>query len=131
MQIQFPATVANAYGFGRGGDEMKNLRQRVMARTIGVNLEPVLLFDQRVAFNFISDIAKYIDVPMEQPSLTLQGSSVRIEAGKAGRLLDRPVTLAMLGMLAKTMRTTELELPVVTLETTADKLAEKKAQLEI
>ena len=36
----------------------------------------------------------------------------------------------MLGMLAKTMRTTELELPVVTLETTADKLAEKKAQLE-
>ena len=44
MQIQFPATVANAYGFGRGGDEMKNLRQRVMARTIGVNLEPVLLF---------------------------------------------------------------------------------------
>ena len=46
MQIQFPATVANAYGFGRGGDEMKNLRQRVMARTIGVNLEPVLLFDQ-------------------------------------------------------------------------------------
>lgn len=130
MQIQFPATVANAYGFGRGGDEMKNLRQRVMARTIGVNLEPVLLFDQRVAFNFISDIAKYIDVPMEQPSLTLQGSLVRIEAGKAGRLLDRPVTLAMLGMLAKTMRTTELELPVVTLETTADKLAEKKAQLE-
>ena len=130
MQIQYTATVENAFKYGRGADELLNMRHQVKALMTGKNFEPVLLFDERVAFNFITGMAQYIDIPMEQPSITLQGKSVEIEAGKSGRLLDRAMTMTMLEMLAKSMRTTDLDLPVVTLETTADNLAEKKAQLE-
>lgn len=130
MQIQFPATVENAFRYGRGDDELLNMQHRVKALMIGKNFEPVLLFDERVAFNFITGIAQYIDIPMEQPSITLQGASVEITPGKPGRMLDRALTLTMLEMLAESMRTTELDLPVVDLETTGENLAEKKAQLE-
>lgn len=130
MQIQFTATVENAFNYGRGKDELLNMQRRVKALMVGKNFEPVLLFDERVAFNFITGIAQYIDIAMEQPSITLQGSSVEITPGKSGRILDRALTLKMLEMLAESMQTTDLDLPVVALETTAENLAEKKAQLE-
>lgn len=130
MQIQFSATVDNAYAYGRTPDETLNMQHRVKAITIGKNFEPVLLFDERVAFNFITGMAKYIDIPMEQPKITLQGATVDIQPGKSGRLLDRPMTLKMLEMLATTMQTTTIDLPVVTLETKDETLAEKKALLE-
>lgn len=62
----------------------KNLQDRFYALLYGKNLEPVLLFDKRVAFNFITSLAGYIDEPLEQPSITLQGSEVIITPGKAG-----------------------------------------------
>jgi hypothetical protein len=45
------------------------------------------MFDERVAYNFISSLSGYIDVPYELPSITLQGSRVIIEPGKAGKQL--------------------------------------------
>ena len=35
---------------------------------------PVFLFDERVAFNFITKMSAEIDTPMEDPSIVLQGS---------------------------------------------------------
>ncbi len=130
MQIQYDATVKKAWAFGRSSDGTTNLKDRYRALIFGQNLEAVLMFDERVAFNFITTLAGYIDEPLEQPSITLQGSEVQIAPGKRGLAVDRLLTLTQLQILGKNLQTTELDIPVTVLETTASNLAEQKVILE-
>ncbi len=130
MQIQLDATVDNAWRYGRSGTLLQNLYERISALLFMKHYEPVMLFDERVAFNFISSLAGYIDQPLEQPVITLQGSEVVISPGKSGRVLDRELTMTQLHILGQQLRTAEIELPVTVLETTAANLAEQKQVLE-
>ena len=130
MQIQLDATVDNAWRYGRSGTLLQNLYERISALLFMKHYEPVMLFDERVAFNFISSLAGYIDQPLEQPVITLQGSEVVISPGKSGRELDRELTMTQLHILGQQLRTAEIELPVTVLETTAANLAEQKQVLE-
>lgn len=130
MQIQLDATVDNAWRYGRSGTLLQNLYERVYALLFMKHYEPVMLFDERVAFNFISGLAGYIDQPLEQPVITLQGSEVVISPGKSGRVLDRTLTMTQLHILGQQLQTAEIELPVTVLETTAANLAEQKQVLE-
>ena len=130
MQIQLDATVDNAWRYGRSGTLLQNLYERISALLFMKHYEPVMLFDERVAFNFISSLAGYIAQPLEQPVITLQGSEVVISPGKSGRELDRELTMTQLHILGQQLRTAEIELPVTVLETTAANLAEQKQVLE-
>lgn len=130
MQIQLDATVDNAWRYGRSGTLLQNLYERVYALLFMKQYEPVMLFDERVAFNFISSLADYIDRPLEQPVITLQGSEVVISPGKSGRVLDRTLTMTQLHILGQQLQTAEIELPVTVLEATAANLAEQKQVLE-
>ncbi len=130
MQIQLDATVDNAWRYGRSGTLLQNLYERVYALLFMKHYEPVMLFDERVAFNFISSLADYIDRPLEQPVITLQGSEVVISPGKSGRVLDRTLTMTQLHILGQQLQTAEIELPVTVLEATAANLAEQKQVLE-
>ncbi|NMA12466.1 MAG: hypothetical protein GX933_04680 [Chloroflexi bacterium] len=130
MQIQLDATVDNVWRYGRSGTLLQNLYERISALLFMKHYEPVMLFDERVAFNFISSLAGYIDQPLEQPVITLQGSEVVISPGKSGRELDRELTMTQLHILGQQLRTAEIELPVTVLETTAANLAEQKQVLE-
>ncbi len=130
MQIQFDATVDKAWNYGRNGSGYQNLLQQLRALVFGKNLEPALLFDERVAFSFITTLAGYIDEPLEQPAITLQGANVVIQPGKSGRQLDRQMTMTLLQILGRNLQTAEIDLPVTVLEPTASNLAEQKQILE-
>lgn len=130
MQIQFNATVEKAWNYGRNKGGFENLQDRFYALLYGKNLEPILLFDERVAFNFITSLAGYIDEPLEQPSITLQGSEVIITPGKSGRSVDRLMTMTLLQILGRNLQTAEIDIPVIQLEPTASNLAEQKQILE-
>lgn len=130
MQIQFDATIDKAWNFGRSGDGLANLQDRYKALIFGKNFEPVLMFDERVAFNFITTLAGYIDEALEQPTITLQGAEVIITPGKSGLSVDRLLTMTLLQILGRNLQTTEIDIPVTKLETTASNLAEQKGALE-
>ena len=121
---------AAAYDVGRYGGLLDRISTIFSAMLHGVKIQPVFLFDERVAFNFITKMAEEIDTPMEDPSIVLQGSEVIIEPGKAGLQLDRGMTMAFLQIYASNLQSAEIELPVVVLEATEANLGEQKQLLE-
>ncbi len=130
MQIQFDATVEKAWMVGRNGHPVQNLRTQLAALLYQYNLEPVLMFDERVAFNFISSLASYIDEPMEQPEITLHGSEVVIQPAKSGRAVDTITAMTQLQILGRNLQTATIELPVKILESNAADLEAQKVLIQ-
>ena len=119
-----------AYNIGRSGGLLDQITTQISALLHGVTIQPVFLFDERVAFNHITKIAEEIDTPMEDPSIVLQGSEVVIVPGKSGLLLDRQITMTLLQIYAQNLQSAEIELPVVVLEPTEANMGEQKQVLD-
>ena len=124
-----PMTEA-AFSIGRTGGLLDQISTQIAAMLHGVTIQPVFLFDERVAFNKITKIAEEIDTPMDDPSIVLQGSDVVIMPGKSGLMLDRQLTMSMLQIYAQNLQSAEIELPVVVLEPTEANLGEQKQVLD-
>ena len=119
-----------AFDIGRNGGLLDQISSQINAILHGVTIQPVFLFDERVAFNNITKMAEQIDTPMDDPSIVLQGSEVVIVPGKSGRLLDRQMTMNMLQIYAQNLQSAEIELPVIVLEPTEANLGEQKQVLD-
>ena len=65
-----------AYDIGRQGGLMDQISTQIYTVLHGMKIQPAFLFDERVAFNYITNMAEEIDTPMEDPSIVLQGSEV-------------------------------------------------------
>ncbi len=94
MVFDLGASLQSAYRVGRGGRLFDSLAAQVNAWQGNVNLPPVILFDGRVAYNYLQAIAAQIDIPVVEASLTIQGTQVSDTLGQVGRLLDVDATLA-------------------------------------
>ncbi len=116
---------AAAMRIGREGSAANQITERIAALLRGTNLEPTYLFDERVAFNYITKIAEEIDEPMEDPSILLQGSEVVIVPGKSGRRLDREMTMHIVQIYARNLQAADIDLPVSVLEPTTASLEEQ------
>lgn len=121
---------ASAYAIGRTGGLLDQISERLATLLHGVTIRPVFLFDERVAFNFITKMAEEIDTPMEDPSIVLQGSEVVIVPGKSGLMLDRAMTMAQVQIYAGNLQSAEITLPVTVLEPTEANLGEQKKVLD-
>ncbi len=119
-----------AFDIGRTGGMLDQISSQINAVLHGVSIQPVFLFDERVAFNNITKMAEQIDTPMDDPSILLQGSEVVIVPGKSGKLLDRQMTMNMLQIYAQNLQSAEIELPVIILEPTEANLGEQKQLLD-
>ena len=119
-----------AYNIGRSGGLLDQVTTQISALLHGMTIRPVFLFDERVAFNYITKIAEEIDTAMEDPSIVLQGSEVVIIPGRSGLLLDRQITMTLLQIYAQNLQSAEIELPVTVLEPTEANLGEQKQVLD-
>ncbi len=119
-----------AYNIGRNGGLLDQITTQISTMLHGVIIQPVFLFDERVAFNRITKIAEEIDTPMDDPSIVLQGSEVVIVPGKSGLMLDRSLTMSMLQIYAQNLQSADIDLPVITLEPTEANLGEQKQVLD-
>ena len=120
----------SAFSVGRSGGLLDQITEQLSALLHGVRIQPVFLFDERVAFNFITKMSAEIDTPMEDPSIVLQGSEVVIIPGKSGLYLDRAMTMTLLQIYAQNLQSAEIELPVTVLEATEANLGEQKQVLD-
>ena len=119
-----------AYRIGRTGALTDQVSERLAALLQGIMIQPVFLFDERVAFNFITRMAEEIDTSMDDPAIVLQGSEVQIIPGKNGLMLDRQMTMTQLQIYAQNLQSAEIELPVIVLEPTEANLGEQKQVLD-
>ncbi len=109
------ATVEHAYRLGRGG-MFSGLAGQFNALWGGVDLPPVVVFDERVAHGYLQNLALQINRPMAEAELSLNGIEVRYTPGQTGRALNVDATLEFL--LAKMSTFADGEVPLVIEEQT-------------
>ncbi|HEY9152247.1 MAG TPA: VanW family protein [Anaerolineales bacterium] len=109
------SSAQSAYRLGRSGGMFAALDGQVRALEFGENVAPVIVFDQRVANQYLQTLAQKIDQPAVEASLHLNGTTVTAQSGQIGRLLNVNATLTYLAARLQTF--TDGEVPLVIQET--------------
>ena len=104
-----------AYQVGRGQGVLANLSMQFLAMKSGVDIDPSVVYDQRVTYAMLQEIARQIDKPMMEAAITLDGTDVKVSQGQVGRKVDIPATLKKLEPLFLTQ--TSGTVPLVIEET--------------
>ncbi len=121
------ASAIAAYNFGRKGGLFAALSGQISARGLGVDVSPVVIFDQRVAYAYLQNIAAQVDQSVVEASLRVEGTNVVSEPGQLGRALNLDATLIYLGSQLQSFR--DGEVPLVIKET-SPKLLDVSSQAE-
>lgn len=121
------ASAIAAYNFGRKGGLFAALSGQISARGLGVDVSPVVIFDQRVAYAYLQNIAAQVDQSVVEASLRVEGTNVVSEPGQLGRALNLDATLIYLGSQLQSFR--DGEVPLVIKET-SPKLLDVSSQAD-
>ncbi len=89
---------------GRNGGLFHALIEQYDTRTYGVTVSPIMVFDQRMAYQFLESIAAQVDQPVIEPSLRIEGVDVVVEPGQVGRYVDKAATLALLSAQVQSLQ---------------------------
>ncbi|GAB4420861.1 MAG: VanW family protein [Anaerolineales bacterium] len=101
-----------AYRSGRSGGLFSSLDKQLQARSDGLDVAPVIVFDQRVAHQFLQNLALEINQPVQEASLQVSGTDIIARPGQVGRMLDVDGTLAFLSAQMQTFRDGEVPLVI-------------------
>ncbi|MCK7519474.1 MAG: peptidoglycan binding domain-containing protein [Ignavibacteriales bacterium] len=88
------------------------LSGQVSARASGAYVQPVIIFDQRVAYQYLRQIGLQVDQPMREAGLSLEGTDVIATPGQIGRELKMDATLVYLGARLQTFSDGEVPLVI-------------------
>lgn len=121
------ASALAAYEVGRSGGLFGSLAGQISARGFGSDAAPVIIFDQRVAYNYLQNIALQVDQPVVEASLLLEGTNVAAQPGQVGRLVNLDATLVYLATQLQSFR--DGEVPLV-IEEASPKLLDVSSQAE-
>ena len=100
---------------GRSSDVLSNLVAQFRAMQTPVNLSPVMVYDQRQSYKYLSNLAAQIDKPVVEASVGLNGVDVVVRSGQTGRTLDIPATLERISALIQSQQ--DGVIPLVVTET--------------
>ena len=106
------ASARTAYRLGRSGGLFAALSGQVRARGFGYDVAPVIIFDQRVAYQYLQGLAQQEDRPVIEASLQINGADVTAVPGQAGRIVDIDSTLTRLTAQLQTFRDGEVALDI-------------------
>ena len=121
------ASTSAAYEVGRSGGLFGALAGQISARGFGADVPPVIIFDQRVAYSYLQNLALLVDQPVVEASLRLDGTNVVAQPGQIGRLINIDATLIYLGAQLQSFR--DGEVPLVIKES-APKLVDVSSQAD-
>ncbi len=112
MAMDDGASVQRAYDLGRQGGLLENMASQLNAWQGGLKLEPVILFDARVAQGYLQNIASQINQPVVEADLKLNGTEISYTPGQNGRIFIVDKTLAALIEQLKTFQDGEITLDI-------------------
>lgn len=132
MVFDASSSAQAAYRLGRTGGLLAALNGQVRARGFGYDVAPVVIFDQRVANQYLQGLAQQVDEPVIEAGLQLDGSNVVARAGQAGRRLNVDATLIYVSAQLQSFRDGEIPLIIQGLQpTVTDVSAQAAAAREI
>jgi vancomycin resistance protein YoaR len=106
------ASARAAYNLGRTGGLFAALDDQIWARSLGYDVAPVLIFDQRVAYQYLQGLAQQVDQPVIEGTLQIEGANVTAVPGRTGRTVNIAATLRDLSSQLQTFRDGEVGLAV-------------------
>ena len=109
------STARQAYDAGRRGWLPTSIAEKVRAWFSGLQLSPVVYYDERIAHAFLQTIAEQLNQPVQEASLALENAQVVVKNGQIGREVDMEMTLALLETVLVYMQ--DAQVPVVVRET--------------
>lgn len=114
MVFDWTGSVQEAYAAGRQGGPINSLTTQIQARLGGLDLPPIVVIDQRVAYDYLQKLATQIDRPVVESDLHLEGTQVVYTPGQSGRYLNVDATLHLLMDQLQSFRDGEVSLNVET-----------------
>ena len=90
------ASARAAFTVGRQGNLFQRLTTQFAAWRDGRGLPPALVWDERRAFEALTQLAAETDVAVVEPTLKINGTEVVVLPGQTGRALDLPASLGLL-----------------------------------
>jgi vancomycin resistance protein YoaR len=114
MGMAFDASTSAqaAYRLGRSGGLFASLDGQLRARRRGAEVPPVILFDQRVAYQYLQALSAEVNQPVVEASLKVDGTNIVAVPGQVGRALDVEGTLTFISAQMQTFRDGELPLVI-------------------
>jgi len=112
MVFDAGTSIQSAYNVGRQGGLFTDLAGQLNAWQGGLDLKPVIVFDERVAHGYLQNIAAQIGQPMIETDLHLNGAEVVYTQGQTGREINMDATLANLLTQLLAFRDGEVQLVV-------------------
>jgi vancomycin resistance protein YoaR len=106
------SSAMSAYRLGRSGGLFEALSGQMRARANGAYVQPVILFDQRVAYQYLRQIGMQVDQPVREAGLSLEGTNVIATPGQVGRELKMDATIIYLGAQLQTFSDGEVPLVI-------------------
>ena len=106
------SSAMSAYRVGRSGGLFSALSGQIRARANGDFVQPVIVFDQRVAYQYLGEIGMQVDQPVREAGLSLKGTNVVATPGQIGRELKIDATLVYLGAQLQTFSDGEVPLVI-------------------
>jgi len=115
MVFDASSSAEAAYRLGRSGGLFGVLSGQIRAKGFGYEVAPVVVFDQRVAYQYLQVLSQQVNQSVVEASLQLQGTDVVARPGQSGRALNVDATLLYLSAQLQSFR--DGEVPLVVLET--------------
>ncbi len=114
MVFDASASAQTAYRLGRSGNPFRAIADQMKARKSTVNVAPVIIFDQRLAYAYVNNLAAGINRPAQEASLKIEGINVIAQSGQVGRRVDVDATLTLLSAQLQAFR--DIETPLMVIE---------------
>lgn len=110
------SSAVTAYKLGRSGGLFGALSGQIRAGGAGVSVPPVIIFDERVAYHYLTQISTQVNQPLMEASLKLEGTNVVTQPGQVGRELKIDATMVYLAGQLQTFSDGEVPLVVQELQ---------------
>jgi len=124
-----PETTAGvAFQIGRSSNLFDNLLTQLRNANTQVHLPVVLVFDQRLARQYLDRLASQINKPMVETSIGLNGLEVSVRQGQVGREMDTNATLELLAKKLQSGEDGVIPLPILE---TSPLITDVSAQVEL
>jgi vancomycin resistance protein YoaR len=110
IRIDAVATAEAALAIGRSRSPAWNLREQLRAATQGIQVAPIVVFDEAAARQYLAGITGDVYRPVQDASLMINGLEVFETRPQVGRYLDIESTVSALRQTAGHLTTREINL---------------------
>ncbi|MCE1252127.1 MAG: VanW family protein [Anaerolineae bacterium] len=110
------ASAQSAMHVGRSSNPLRSILEQVDVFITGEDVAPVMVFDQRLGYALLSQIAQQVDQPVKNAGISLNGNEVLVTASQPGRQVDIPATLNLIREKAQGLQ--DAAIPLVIKEET-------------